>query len=154
MTRAFVTATPEQRDAIDSLMVRAFTPYVRKLGKRSTSGPYPWLEAAIARSDVYVGMEDAAIIGVVATTRDGPVLTIDMLGVDPARQGAGIGSWLFEEIERVARGREIETLVLKTAEIMSDLLRLYARHGFLETHRTPPAKGRDAYLRVHMQKRL
>ena len=154
MTLKFATASPSQHEAIDRLMLCAFTPYVQKLGGRPTAGPYPWLEAAISRGDVYVGLDETEIIGVVVTSRQGDELVIEQLGVDPMRQGAGIGSWLLKQIEQAARQDQVKALSLYTAEIMSDLLRLYSRHGFLETRKALPAHGDDKHLRVHMKKLL
>ncbi len=154
MTLRFAMATPSQHDAIERLMESAFTPYVRKLGRKPGAGPYPGLEAAIGRGDVFVGLDGAAIVGCIATTRRGDELAIDQLGVDPARQGAGIGSWLLDEIEQAARRDRVVALTLFTAETMSDLVRLYTRHGFRETRKALPAHGMDNHLRVHMKKPL
>jgi GNAT superfamily N-acetyltransferase len=154
MTLKFAPALPCQHEAINRLMLCAFTPYVQKLDGGRTAGPYPWLEAAISRGDVYVGLDETVIVGIVITSRWGDELVIDQLGVDPARQGAGIGSWLLEQIERTARHDQVKALSLQTAEMMSDLLRLYSQHGFLETRRALPAHGDDKHLRVHMKKLL
>jgi hypothetical protein len=48
----------------------------------------------------------------------------------------------------------VKSVSLQTAEMMSDLLRLYSRHGYLETRRALPAHGDDRHLRVHMKKLL
>ncbi len=152
MTLKFATASPSQHEAINRLMLCAFTPYVQKLGGGPTAGPYPWLEAAISRGDVYVGLDETEIVGIVITSRRGDELVIDQLGVDPTRQGAGIGSWLLKQIEQTARHDQVKALSLQTAEMMSDLLRLYSQHGFLETRRALPAHGDDKHLRVHMKK--
>ena len=150
----FAKACLPQHVAIDRLMRDAFTPYVKKLSHGPIAGPYPWLEAAIGHGDVYVGLDRAEVVGVVATSRRGDELVIVQLGVDPSRQGAGIGSWLLDQIEQTARGDQVKTLSLQTAEMMSDLLRLYHRHGFLVTRKAHPTHGRDNHLRVHMMKRL
>ena len=57
-------------------------------------------------------------------------------------------------VEQTARGDQVTALSLQTAEMMSDLLRLYRRHGFLLTRKALPTHGRDNHLRVHMLKRL
>jgi GNAT superfamily N-acetyltransferase len=154
MTLKFATACLSQQETIDRLMVGAFTPYVRKLGGGPTAGPYPWLEAAIRRAEVYVGLDETEIVGVVVTSRRGDELVIEQLGVDPTRQGAGIGRWLLKQIEQTARHDQVKALSLQTAEMMSDLLRLYNQHGFLETRKALPTHGDDTHLRVHMKKLL
>jgi N-acetylglutamate synthase-like GNAT family acetyltransferase len=154
MKLEFAKASPAQREAIHRLMRRAFTPYVRKLGRQPKAGPHPGLEAAISRGDVYIALDEGEIVGVVATSRRGDELAIEALGVDPARQGGGIGGWLLEQIEQTARRDQIKALTLFTAEMMSDVVRLYDRHGFLVVRKALPAHGRDEHLRVHMKKLL
>ncbi len=154
MRLSFTKASLSQHVAIDRLMRDAFTPYVKKLGRGLIAGPDPWLEAAIGRGDIYVGLDETEIVGVVATSRRGDELVINRLAVDPPRQGAGIGSWLLDQIEQTARSDQVKALSLRTAEMMSDLLRLYYRHGFLETRKALPTHGKDNHLRVHMMKQL
>lgn len=154
MKLTFSKAMSPQHDVIYSLMLKAFTPYVQKLGLGAIAGPYPWLEAAIKRGEVYIGLEGTEIVGVVTTSCCGENFIIDQLGVDPAQQGKGIGSWLLGQVEQIARQDNMKNLSLQTAEIMPDLLRLYERHGFKETHKALPEHGEDEYLRVHMTKVL
>ncbi len=154
MKLEFARASLAQREAIHRLMRRAFTPYARKLGREPRAGPYPWLEAAINRGDVYVALDEGEIVGVIATSRRGDELAIEQLGVDPARQGGGIGGWLLEQIEQTARRDQLKALTLFTAEMMSDVVRLYDRHGFLVVRKALPAHGRDEHLRVHLKKLL
>ena len=154
MALKFATASLSQHTAIDRLMLSAFTPYVQKLGRGPTAGPYPWLEAAIIRGDVYVGLDETEIVGIIITSRRDDELVIEQLGVDPTRHGAGIGSWLLKQIEKTARRDQMKALSLQTAEMMSDLVRLYNRHGFLETRKALPEHGDDKHLRVHMKKVL
>ncbi len=154
MTLVFSKALPLQHDAIYDLMLKAFLAYVQKIDSQATSGPYPWLKGAIAHGDVYVGIDGTTVVGLISTNRTNDELVIDQLGVDPARQGEGIGSWLLEQLEMAAREDGVSTLSLQTAENMDHLLRLYSRHGFVETRRAPPHHGDDEYLRVHMMKQL
>ncbi len=150
----FSKASIHQHDDIDHLMLDAFTPYVQKLNPQATAGPYPWLAAAIERGDVYVGHEGARIVGVVTTSCRGQEFVIGQLGVDPAKQGKGIGSWLLDQLEQVARHKNLKNISLQTAEIMPDLLRLYDRHGFKQVYKVLPEHGDDEHLRVHMTKLL
>jgi len=150
----FKKASQSQHREIYQLMQEAFTPYVRKLRDGASSGPYPWLEAAIQNGGVYVALEDSHIVGAVTTTREGDDLYIGQLGVDPVRQGEGIGSWLMENIEQTARSEQVKVISLHTAEMMADLLRFYVRHGFYEIRKALPEHGEDEHLRSHMEKRL
>ena len=150
----FAPALPSQHEEIDRLMRDAFTPYVKALGREATAGPYPWLEEFIRSGNVYVGLDATEIIGFVSTIRRNDELVIRQIGVAPARQGKGIGSWLLEQIEQTARRQRVKVLSLQTAEMMSGQLRLYARHGFRITRKALPTHGKDEHLRVHMIKRL
>ena len=154
MELQFTKALQSQHGEIYRLMQEAFTPYVTKLGGGPIAGPYPWLEAAIESGDVYLALDGTQIVGIVTTSRQSDALIIGQLGIDPARQGQGIGSWLLEKIEQTARSEQVKAISLQTAEMMTDLLRLYARHGFRETRKALPAHGDDEHLRVHMEKRL
>ena len=154
MKLEFAKASLSQHEAIVRLMRSAFAPYVRKLGREPRAGPYPPLEAALRRGDVYVGLDETGIVGVVAISRRGGEMVIEQLGVEPARQRAGIGGWLLEQIEQTARHDQMKALSLLTAEMMCGLLRLYTRHGFLVTRKALPAHGGDEHLRVHMKKLL
>lgn len=154
MKLTFARASQSQCDELHDLLTRAFTPYVQKLGNAQASGPYPWLKNRIATGDIYVCQNEEKIIGGMVTNRKDNELIIDLIGVDPACQGAGIGSWLLDQIELTARHDKLKSLGLNTAEIMPDLIRLYTRHGFVETRRALPDHGGDQHLRVHMKKLL
>ena len=61
---------------------------------------------------------------------------------------------LPRHVEAEAWPAGASSLHLDTAAMMSDLLRLYDRHGFKEVRRGPPGHGRDRHIRVFMEKRL
>jgi len=148
MQLKFTRALQTHYHAIDRVMTGAFTPYVSKLGNGPIAGPYPWLEAAIIAGDVYVAIDGTNVVGVIATTRLQNALDIDQLGVDPERQGEGIGSWMLTEIEPIARSQNAYVLSLQTAEMMPDLLRFYRHHGYEIARKGPPAHGDDDHTRV------
>ena len=79
-------------------------------------------------------------------------LYIDRIGVDPARQGTGLGSCLLERIDEIARASGLGGLSLETAEMAEANIRLYRRHGFEIVGRGPPDHGLDAHTRVYMVK--
>ncbi len=154
MALKFERARQNQRDAIDRLMVRAFTPYVQKLRSKEQAGPYPSLGAAIEHGEYYVAIDGSDIVGVVEIKLVGDELKIDQVGVDPSRQGDGIGGWILGRTEDLARRLGANAITMFTAEIMTDLLRFYTRHGFAETGRGLPPHGKDSVLRVFMRKDL
>ena len=100
--------------------------------------------AAIERGDVYVALDGEQIVGVAGTKPQENELYIDQLGVDPARQGTGLGSCLLERIEEIARSSGLGDLSLETAEMAEGNIRLYRRHGFEIVRRGPPSHGLDA----------
>jgi ribosomal protein S18 acetylase RimI-like enzyme len=154
MALTFRKAVPSEHDDVRRVLWTAFTPYVRDLGREITVHHYSFLAAAIARGDVYLALDGAEMVGVAATERRDDGLYIDRLGVAPARQGTGLGSWLLVRLEEVARSIGARSLSLETAEMAEGNIRLYRRHGFEIVSRGPPAHGLDPHLRVHMVKPL
>src|SRR5262245_16140814 len=108
-----------------------------------------WVGAAVHRGDVYVAVEAEQVVGVAVTERRDSGLYVDRLGVDPARQANGLGSWLLERVEEVARSSGLPGMSLETAEMMDHLVRLLRRHGFEIVGRGPPSHGKDAHMRVY-----
>ncbi len=92
MTLTFRKALPSEGGDVDRVLRTAFTPYVRKLGRELTASYHAWVGTAVERGDVFVAVESGQIIGVAVTERHESSLYIDRLGVDPARQGTGLGS--------------------------------------------------------------
>ena len=152
MALTFRKAVPSERDDVQHVLWTAFTPYVRDLGREITVHHYTFLAAAIARGDVYLALDGEQMVGVAATERRDGSLYIDRLGVAPARQGTGLGSWLLVRLEEVAQSIGARSLSLETAEMAEGNIRLYRRHGFEIMSRGLPSHGRDAHMRVHMAK--
>ncbi|WP_018180870.1 GNAT family N-acetyltransferase [Jongsikchunia kroppenstedtii] len=114
------------------------------------------LTAELSRADVVAfGLRDEAdrLVAAVrvhmlpATTR---AAELGRLIVAPDMQGRGLGSRLLELVEG-SLSDEVIVLQLFTGERSLGNLRLYARFGFQETHRTPTPGG---YALVHMSKRI
>jgi ribosomal protein S18 acetylase RimI-like enzyme len=161
MTLTFRTAMPSERDELEPVWRAAFTPFVRALGRELPAhGSAEFavglarVEAELERGDVYVALDAEQVVGVVRTEWQKDELYIDQIAVDPVRQGSGVGSWLLQRIEEVARSTGARGLSLETPEMMERLVRLYRRHGFEIVRRGPPDHGLDAHIRVHMVKPL
>lgn len=152
MALTFRKAVPQERDEAQRILWSAFVPNVRDLGREITADSYVFLKAAIDRGDVYFAVDGAEVVGVAAIERREDGIYIDRLGVSPARQGMGLGSWLLVRIEEVARSTGARGLSLETAEMAEGNIRLYRRHGFEIVRRGPPSHGRDAHMRVFMAK--
>jgi GNAT superfamily N-acetyltransferase len=154
MALTFRKAVPSEREEAQRILWTAFTPYVRNLGREITAAHYWFLAAAIERGDVYLAVDGEEIVGVAATERRDDGIYIDRLGVAPSRQGTGLGSFLLERIEEIARSSGLSALSLETAEMAEGNIRLYRRHGFEIVRRGPPSHGMDAHIRVFMVKPL
>jgi ribosomal protein S18 acetylase RimI-like enzyme len=154
MALTFRKAVPSEHDDARRVLWTAFTPYVRNLGREITAHHYTFLAAAIARGDVYLALDGEEIVGVAATERRDSGIYIDRLGVAPTRQSSGLGSFLLERVEEIARASGLKELSLETAEMAEGNVRLYRRHGFEIVRRGPPSHGRDAHIRVFMVKPL
>lgn len=159
MVLTFRTAMLSEGEEVGRVIRAAFTPYFRALGREwPAEGSAGYAEgrerlaAELAGGDVYVALEGERIVGAVRTEPQEKVLYIDQIAVDPARQGTGVGSWLLQRIDEVARARGLGGLTLETAEMAVANIRLYQRHGFEIASRGPPDHGLDSHTRVYMVK--
>ena len=159
MALSFRKAMPSDLDQGGRVVRAAFTPFYRALGREFPADDSPEMAAELARidaelerGDAYVALDADRIIGTVRTERQKDGLYIRQIAVDPVRQRSGVGSWLLQRVEEVARSTGSRSLSLETPEMMEHLIRLYLRHGFEIVHRGPPDHGQDAHIRVHMVK--
>jgi GNAT superfamily N-acetyltransferase len=148
------TALPAEEPAASAVLREAFTPYAHALGREITPEAFARLAGAIARGDVRVAVEGAAILGLMTLRREDGWLEVDQLAVSQAHQRRGIGRALLSDADAVAHAGGIATLRLHTAAMFGHLLRLYASAGYAETHRAPPPHGADSHPRVFFEKRL
>ena len=159
MVLTFRTAMLSDGEEVVRVILAAFTPYLRALGREfPADGSAEYAEererfvAELERGDIYVALEGERIVGVIRTKPREKDLYIHQIAVDPARQGTGVGSWLLARIDEVARSRGLGGLSLETAEMAEANIRLYRRHGFEIVGRGPPGHGLDPHTRVHMVK--
>lgn len=159
MALIFRTATLSEAEEVWRVICAAFTPYVRALGREwpaegSAGFTEEWKRgvAELERGDVYVAWDGERIVGAVRTKPQEKDLFIHQIAVDPVRQGTGVGSWLLQRIDEVARARGLGSLSLETAEMAVTNIRLYQRHGFEIVRRGPPEHGLDTHTRVYMVK--
>ena len=127
--------------------------YVTEAQAHADPGLPPLLQtlAELASADVTaLGIRDRGRL--VATVRlrhdpaDARSAEVARLAVAPDRQGEGLGTRLLVEIERHARPG-VTSLALFTGDRSHRNLRLYARHGYVETHRTPAGTHRLVHMR-------
>jgi ribosomal protein S18 acetylase RimI-like enzyme len=159
MVLTFRTAMPSEGEEVGRVIRAAFTPYVRALGREfpadeSAQFAEEWERFAseLKRGDVYIALDGERIVGAVRTKLQEKDLYIHQIAVEPPQQGTGIGSWMLQRMDEVARARSLGGLSLMTAEMAADNIRLYQRHGFEIVSRGPPDHGLDPHTRVYMVK--
>jgi GNAT superfamily N-acetyltransferase len=111
----------------------------------------PELRAELASADVSaLGIRDRGRLIATVRLRHDPAAPgsaeVARLAVAPDRQGEGLGTRLLVEVERHARPG-VTALVLFTGDRSHRNLRLYTRHGYVETHRTPSGTHRLVHMR-------
>jgi ribosomal protein S18 acetylase RimI-like enzyme len=142
-------ATLEDAEDIRTLVNAAFEGYIPLIGRK----PLPMTadhNDLIVNHDAWVLEENNEIIAVLELVLKDDSLYIDTVAVSNTHQSRGIGKQLLTFAETRARelGRDATTLF--TNERYTVLLEMYARNGYVETHRIP-VLGTDA---VHMRKTL
>jgi ribosomal protein S18 acetylase RimI-like enzyme len=159
MVLTFRTAMLSDGEEVGRVIRAAFTPYISALGREfpadgSAQYAQEWerIAAEVERGDVYVALEGQHVVGAVRTKPQDKDLHIQLIVVDPPQQRTGIGSWLLQRIDEVARARGLGGLSLETAEMAVANIRLYRRHGFEIVSRGPPDHGLDPHIRVYMVK--
>src|SRR5215475_3573839 len=131
MVLTFRTAMLSEGEEVGRVIRAAFTPYLRALGREfPADGSAQFAEererfaAELERGDVYVALDGEHIVGAVRTKPQEKDFYIHTIAVDPARQGTGVGSWLLQRIDEVARARALGGLSLETAEMAVANIRL------------------------------
>jgi N-acetylglutamate synthase-like GNAT family acetyltransferase len=142
-------ATLEDASAVSALVNATFEKYIPLIGRK----PLPMTadhEDLIVNHDAWVLEQESEIIAVLELVLKEDSLYIDTVAVKPSHQSRGLGKQLLNFSETRARelGRNATTLF--TNERYTVLLEMYARLGYVETHRVP-VQGTDA---VHMRKTL
>lgn len=90
--------------------------------------------------DFLVGTDGADIVAIGALRRiSDDVVEIKRVGVDPERQGRGIGRALLLALEARAAELGFSTIVLDTTEMQVVAQEMYRRHGYAEVARRPVA---------------
>ena len=138
----------------ENVLRAAFRPFARRLGRDLENNTFSDLQWSAASLHLLVAVDRFSIDGVAVCSTGKETWVIDQVAVSPTEQGKGIGGALLQRVERDARGLGASVLELNTPEIMTDLLRLYHRHGFLAVRKGLPAHGRDQFTRVYMQKAI
>jgi len=148
-TTAIRRAVAADAAAIARIVNDAYAIYLPRMGKP----PAPMLEdyaEVVARGDAWVLERSGAIVGVVVLVAEPDHLMLENVAVSPAVKGLGLGRLLVGFAEAEARRRGFAELRLYTHETMTENQALYARLGFVETHRATE----HGFARVFMRKQI
>lgn len=142
-------ATPEDRPAVEAIVEAAYKHYIVRIGRK----PGPMLDdygTQIAAGRVYVMECNGTPKGVLVLIPEPDAMLLDNVAVDPSAQGMGLGREMMIFAEEAARKAGYKTIRLYTNVMMTENITLYARVGYVETHRAVE-KGLH---RIYMTKRL
>ena len=140
-------ATDADRPAVQRLAAVAFTPYIERIGR--PPGPMTAdYGRALADSRVWVVDGVGSLDAVMVLEEHADHLLIEVIAVDPAAQGRGVGTVLLDRAEADARELGLPEVRLYTNAAMTENLLYYPRRGFEETGR----RTEDGFRRVHYRK--
>lgn len=147
MTAFFVRpAVPGDAARIAEIARAAYAEYLPRIGR----APAPMVAnfpSEIAAGRVFVLERGGAIDGYLVAWAEADAYFIDNVAVDPTRQGHGLGRALLDHAAAEASRRGLAALRLYTNEAMVENIALYARLGFVETHRATEHEFRRVYMR-------
>jgi ribosomal protein S18 acetylase RimI-like enzyme len=132
--QAIRNATDADVSRIAEIARAAYAKYVPRIGRE----PPPMLAdfaAAIAAGHVVVLEINETVEGYLISWPEAEAYFVDNIAVDPAYQGSGLGRQLMDYAVREAKNRKLSVLRLCTNSTMTENLAIYARMGFVETHR-------------------
>jgi ribosomal protein S18 acetylase RimI-like enzyme len=123
-----------------------YVKYVVRIGRE----PAPMLAdfaAEIAADRVVVIGTDGRIDGYMIAWPEMDAYFIDNVAVDPAQQGKGLGRQLIRHAVAEAKRHRLPAIQLYTNAAMTENLSMYARMGFVETHRAVEKGFHRIYMR-------
>ena len=127
-------ATKDDVARIVEIARAAYIKYVPRMGRE----PPPMLAdfaAEVAAGRVVVIEIARAVEGYLISWPKMEAYFIDNIAVDPAHQGLGLGRQLMEYAVRETKRHNLSAIQLYTNATMTENLAMYARMGFVETHR-------------------
>ena len=127
-------ATEDDVARIVEIARAAYIKYVPRMGRE----PPPMLAdfaAEVAAGRVVVIEIARAVGGYLISWPKMEAYFIDNIAVDPAHQGLGLGRQLMEYAVRETKRHNLSAIQLYTNATMTENLAMYARMGFVETHR-------------------
>lgn len=154
MSMQFVQAKVSDYLAIEEIYHQAFPRYLHFVGRDLSSDPRGELGEYRREENLWLARDDAGIAGFLLLSSHCDRLELETICVLPARQKTGVGPFLLDSIEQLARDRGVKSLCLHTARKMAGLVRLYQQQGYRIVGEGPPQHGLDEHQRVFMEKRI
>ncbi len=149
MTHELRKAVGADRPVIEAIVAAAYSPYVARIGRK----PGPMLDdygALIDEGHVHVVVDDGIVQGFLVLHPEQDAMLLENLAVAPAAQGRGYGRVLLDFAERSAAAAGLSSVRLYTNAAMTENVALYARRGYVETHRGTE----NGFRRIYMAKAL
>src|SRR5437667_9426881 len=134
------SATADDAARIGAIARAAFAKYVPRIG-REPSPMVADFAAEIAAHRIVVIETAGKIGGYMIAWPEADAYYIDNIAVDPACQGEGLGRRPMECAAAEANRLRLHALRLYTNVLMIENLSMYARLGFVETHRGATPRG-------------
>lgn len=142
-------AVTSDRPAVEAIVEAAYSPWIQRVGRK----PGPMLDdygALIEEGRVHVVVEGGSVQGIIVLRPEKDAMLLENIAVGPAAQGRGYGRIMLEFAEHAAIEAGHPIIKLYTNEAMTENVALYARLGYVETHRGTV----NGFRRVHMAKTL
>ena len=136
-------------DAIRDCVMVAYTPWIKRIGRR----PAPMDDdytALIRAGEVYVVPHHEDVRAVLVVRPLESALLIENVAVHPGHQKQSLGRTLLTFAEQLARQHGLSSTTLYTNALMTENIALYQRLGYIETER----RNERNFQRVYMHKPL
>jgi GNAT superfamily N-acetyltransferase len=129
----FTFAPAAESDFESLLLIRhaAMRPSLEQVGRWHPDRARARFRAAFSPAATRLILVDGGLAGCVALRPAGDALELDQFYLDPAYQGAGLGTSVLRRLlaEADAVGKPVVLTVVRD----SDAIRFYERHGFVQT---------------------
>jgi ribosomal protein S18 acetylase RimI-like enzyme len=140
------SATADDVARIGAIARAAYSKYVSRIGREPAPMAADY-DAEIAARRIVVIETAEQVRGYMVAWPEADAYFIDNIGVDPQCQGQGLGRSLIEHAAAEARRLRLPALRLYTNARMTENLSMYARIGFVETHRAIEKGFHRVYMR-------
>ena len=143
-------ARPGDAERLREIARAAYAKYIPRLGREPTPMSADYAAAVAAGRAVVVVRGDTLLGYLIGRVEDDGSYFIENIAVDPDCQGEGSGARLLRYTMAEARRLGRSALRLSTNAAMTENRALYARFGFVETHRLVEQGYDRVYMRLSL----